>query len=311
MAQHHESVGLIRKVNPTYAIITRAVKPFVHFWHGTTCDFCAIIARMARNDIKLRLNQAFDLSGRSKSDLGRHLDIDRSAASRILSGQRQLHAEEAAKTAEFFGISLDWLLHGRGEMLAPTVSSEKNELRRLSLEDEDREEQEELSRAITGIGSDGGYKPSVEGAIPEIDVLAGAGAGVLGEVINLTVGGETISAHRVVEEWVLPDSYLAAELHISPWRSLIMPVVGDSMVPTFNPGDRVLIDLNQNEMTVDAVYVISDMESPPQIKRLQRVLFSNPHMVDVISDNQSHQTQRVELAQLKIIGRVAGRMSKQ
>lgn len=191
------------------------------------------------------------------------------------------------------------------------TSGEVVELRRLSVDEEHMEEQEYLASREKGYGGAGGFSPSIEGGIPEVDVLAGAGTGAIGEVINLRIGANTVSGHKVVEEWKMPEAYLSAELHVSPYKSLIMPVVGDSMTPTYQPGDRILVDLNQTEMTIDAVYVISDGDSPPQIKRLQRVLFSKPAMVDIISDNPSHQPQRVELAHLAIIGRVAGKVSKQ
>lgn len=54
---------------------------------------------------------------------------------------------------------------------------------------------------------------------------------------------------------------------------------------------------------------LAQMIAAEQIKRLQRVLFSTPVEVDVVSDNPSHKVQRVEMERLCIIGRVAGRVS--
>lgn len=185
------------------------------------------------------------------------------------------------------------------------------ELRRISLDEEHQEDEAYLNQRQLGFSSATGYAPSIEGGIPEIDVLAGAGNGAIGEVVTLPLGDSTVAAHQVIDEWKFPEGYLGQVLNVSAGRSLILPVIGDSMIPTYTPGDRVLVDLRQNEMTIDAVYVISDGESPPQIKRLQRVLFSQPAMVEVISDNPSHKPQQVELAHLTIVGRVAGKVSKQ
>lgn len=186
-----------------------------------------------------------------------------------------------------------------------------HELRRVSIDEEHREEEEYLNQRQIGYSSDGGYVPTIQGALPEIDVMVGAGSGTVGEVINLKIGEYAVSAHPVTDEWKFPEGYLSSVLNVSSGRSLILPVIGDSMAPTYYPGDRVVVDLRQNEMSIDAVYVISDGESPPQIKRLQRVMFSKPAMVDIISDNPAHQSQRVELGILKIIGRIAGKVSKQ
>lgn len=193
------------------------------------------------------------------------------------------------------------------------ASDESNvvELRRVSIEEEHKEEQAHLDQRQLGFSSVGSYEPSLEGGIPEIDVLVGAGHGAIGEVVALKVGSHSVAAHQVIDEWKFPEGYLEQVLNVSAGRSLILPVIGDSMTPTYMPGDRVLVDLRQNEMTIDAVYVISDGESPPQIKRLQQVMFSKPRLVDIISDNPAHPAQRVELAQLTIIGRVAGKVSKQ
>lgn len=198
-------------------------------------------------------------------------------------------------------------------MPTPPVLFQINDdtIRRLSLDEEYLEDEEYLNRKQLAYSSDGEYDPSIAGALPEVDVMAGAGEGFIGEIVNLKIGDFTISAHQVTDEWKFPDGYLSSVLNVSANRSLILPVIGDSMIPTYQPGDRVVVDLCQNQMTIDAVYVISDGESPPQIKRLQRVLFSSPATVDIISDNPAHNPQRVELDKLHIIGRVAGKVSKQ
>jgi len=266
---------------------------------------------MSKNDKTRRLNEAFEESipTKNKSAFGRLLGIDPAGASRRLSGELQLKTHEAKKLESEWGIRAAWIEYGEEPKYVADMTP--RELRRVSDDEELREEQEELANRAAGYGTTGEYQPSIEGALPEIDVVAGAGHGQIGEIVTIQVGESSYSAHHVTDEWKFPDGYLARELNVSPWKSMVMPVIGDSMVPTYQPGDRVVVDRRQTEMTIDAVYVISDGESPPQIKRLQRVLFSQPSMVDIISDNPAHQAQRVELARLTIIGRVAGKVSKQ
>lgn len=272
---------------------------------------CALCTAMSKSSKVLRLNEAFSeaIPTKNKSALARLLGLDPAGASRRLSGELQLKTHEAKKLEEAWGIRAAWIEFGEEPKYASDTPV--HELRHVSLEEEAREEEEELARRNAGYGTANEYTPSIEGALPEIDVHAGAGTGVVGEIINIRVGENTVAAHRVTDEWKIPEEYLTHELHVSPWQSLVMPVVGDSMSPTYQPGDRVVVDRRQTEMTIDAIYVISDGESPPQIKRLQRVMFSQPHMVDIISDNPAHQPQRVELSLLTIIGRVAGKVTKQ
>lgn len=154
------------------------------------------------------------------------------------------------------------------------------------------------------------WKPEVAGALPELDGRLGAGEGSVGEVISLPVQHGVVSGHRVVAEWLLPQSYLRDEIKASPSHTIVMEVIGDSMTPTYQPGDRVLIDLLQNTFVADTVYAISDGYSEPQIKRLQRVPFSNPTQVRIISDNPSLETFTAELAQVTIIGRICGHIAR-
>ena len=154
------------------------------------------------------------------------------------------------------------------------------------------------------------WKPHTSGAIPELDVKLGAGNGTIGEVINLPVGDNSVSGHKVIREWLIPVDYLQDEIKASPRHSTIMEVIGDSMQPTYLPGDRVIVDLSQDTMSTDTVYAISYDDEPPQIKRLQKVPFSDPKQVKIISDNPILETFSVELDKLTIIGRICGHIAR-
>lgn len=154
------------------------------------------------------------------------------------------------------------------------------------------------------------WKPKIKGALPELDVKLGAGNGNVGEVINLPVGNDNIAGHRVTAEWLFSEAFLRHEAKASVNSTIVMEVIGDSMQPSYLPGDRVLVDLSQNQMSVDTVYAISDGMSEPQIKRLQRVPFSDPVQVRIISDNPVFEKDVVELKRLTIIGRVCGHIAR-
>lgn len=248
-----------------------------------------------REKLQAWLRSELEKKGRgAKSALATHLGARADAITRILNVEpgketRDISADELVKMIEFFGNT------------PFDVSPPTRERPRLvsSFDPDDPEIDEEQA----GIAQDT-WKPQIPNAIPEIDGKLGAGSGQVGEVINLPVGKNTVSGHKVVAEWLLPDDYLRNEAKVSPQKTLVMEIVGDSMQPTYQPGDRVLVDLSQNLMQSDTVYAISDGFSEPQIKRLQRVPFSNPPQVIIISDNPALQSFTVELDRLTIIGRI-------
>ncbi|WP_193336191.1 S24 family peptidase [Devosia beringensis] len=148
------------------------------------------------------------------------------------------------------------------------------------------------------------YSPRIPGAIPELDARAGAGEGSVGEVMVLPVGNGTISAHKILDEWRIPPAYLR-EAVANPDRAIVLGIQGDSMMPNYAPGDRVIIDLTEHELRADGVYLISDGYSEPQIKRLQRIMFAVPPRCKIISDNPSYDSQEVDVDGVKILGKVA------
>lgn len=169
-----------------------------------------------------------------------------------------------------------------------------------------------ISRFERG-GDDGysrdSYEASISGAIPELDVTVGAGEGTVGEFVQININGETAMGHMVVAEWLFPDGYLQNTMKVSGQHSVVMEVRGDSMDPTVRHGDKVIIDLRINTLGNDGLYLISDGQRAPQIKRLEYVWKSEPPTVKVISDNPSHrEIQTMALEELRILGRIAGRV---
>lgn len=150
------------------------------------------------------------------------------------------------------------------------------------------------------------YQPKNPGGLPELDVMLGAGNGNTGEVLALPIGGESYSGHKVVAEWLFPDRFIRSEAKASVSNTVVLPVTGDSMLPNYNYGDRVLVDLSQNVFLQDGVYAISDGHTEPRIKRLQYIFNSNPQRVRIISDNPIYAPEEHLLADVTIIGRVCG-----
>ena len=215
-------------------------------------------------------------------------------------GQNEFSAEVANRYAKKFGTTAAYLLTGEG--LRKAARPAPNIVMSLDPDEQDQDGFAESGNELSY--SREHWKPQIEGATPEVDVKLGAGSGIVGEVINLPVGSGNVAGHKIVAEWLIPTGYLRNEAKASPSHTIIMEVIGDSMQPTYMPGDRVIVDLSQNQMTTDTVYAISDGYTEPQIKRLQRVPFTQPGQVKIISDNPALETFTVELDRLTIIGRI-------
>jgi transcriptional regulator with XRE-family HTH domain len=67
------------------------------------------------NEIAGRIRALLDERGESQADLARVLEIDGSAVSRLLKGQRGLAAGELAATCAHYGVSSDHILFGAAD----------------------------------------------------------------------------------------------------------------------------------------------------------------------------------------------------
>ncbi|AEG52541.1 S24 family peptidase [Sinorhizobium meliloti] len=256
-----------------------------------------------------RIRQRRKQIGITQQQLADAFDIKRVSVTQWEGDITAPDRDKIAKLADLLGCDPEWLLRGSGDPpraldLGPGSRGSRAV---VSSFDPDADEH---SNDNAGAYTREHWRAHIKGAVPEIDVKLGAGEGAVGDVINLPVSASSVSGHQVVAEWFIPDAYLRNEVRASPSHTLIMEVVGDSMFPTYSPGDRVLVDLSQDRLVTDTVYAISDGYSEPQIKRLQRVPFSEPTEVRIISDNPNLETFTVELSRVKIIGRICGHIAR-
>lgn len=232
-----------------------------------------------------------------QKELGVRTGVSPRAISDYIAGKSSPQIKTLEQIAEASDVSLSWLIFGNEE-----VAAESSSRQLVSSYDPDADENDEGYSHET-------WKPRITGARPEIDVRLGAGEGSVGQMLTIGSNGGT-SGHRVVAEWVLPEAFLVGVMEANAARTIVMEVVGDSMQPTYQPGDRVIVDLAQTKLVADTVYAISDGYSEPQIKRLQRVPFSQPARVRIISDNPALEKDEVELDRVHIIGRICGVMAR-
>lgn len=207
-----------------------------------------------------------------------------------------LRGPRLLKLAALLGVSPDWLQTGEHEH----ISSEDVAASLLG-----KEQREGLAASSLE-----NYSGKVPGAVPEIDAKAGAGNGNVGEHEVVTLRrGESYVGHKVVSEWVFPSTFLRHELRMQPGDIMVLEVVGDSMSPTLESGDRVMVDTTYSKPTPDGIYVIEEGDGP-MVKRLQLVRRSDPAEIRIISDNKHHEPYTLRLDEIRIIGRVSGRVTR-
>jgi len=148
-------------------------------------------------------------------------------------------------------------------------------------------------------------KPNTAREIAEIDVYAGAGGGGLvhTEYDDNGAVGEVVRDH-----WVVPEAVIAGLLRSASKFLRAFEVVGDSMLPTLIPGDRVFVDTRRKEPNPEGVFVLWD-GSAVVVKSLQIVRGSEPLKIRVISDNQKYPAYEVLAEEAQIIGRYVGRFT--
>lgn len=155
------------------------------------------------------------------------------------------------------------------------------------------------------------YDARFDGGMPEVAATPGLGHGTIddGRAAQLSTGG-IATGHPVLNEWVIPSSYVRSALDASPGQIMIMPVIGHSMEPVLKSNDRVLVDISQNAWVGDAVYVIDDGDTVLRAKTIKKVTASNPPKYRIISEASPEDVETLGGDQFKIVGRVVGRFTK-
>ncbi len=98
---------------------------------------------------------------------------------------------------------------------------------------------------------------------------------------------------------------LANDLGINPQKTEMIFASGDSMLPTIEGGDSLLVDLNRKEIYDGRIYCVR-IEGQLYAKRLQKI---PPTKIIVISDNQKYQSFEIDFSKqidfdFEIIGEV-------
>jgi transcriptional regulator with XRE-family HTH domain len=129
--------------------------------------------------------------------------------------------------------------------------------------------------------------------IDELDVRASAGDGLAGE------------SEKIVAEWQLPTEVVRYHSSAPADALRFITVLGDSMEPTLQPGQRVLVDTGDCTPTPPGVFVVWDGLGLV-VKRVQTLAHSEPMRVRITSDNPKYEGYERALTEAYIQGRVIG-----
>ena len=137
--------------------------------------------------------------------------------------------------------------------------------------------------------------------IPEIGIR-GMGKDINGKPDMAQVGEND----QILSEWSLPKELLAHKVGATGSTMRIIQVMGDSMMPEFNPGDRVMVNTADRTLSPPGVFVLWDGFGLI-IKRCEMIPHSTPPRVMLSSANNNYATYEMDVSALDIQGRVVGK----
>lgn len=240
--------------------------------------------------------------------LARHMGVADTAVTRMKNlepadakARRQIKPHEIKQIAEFFnelppgfeGMT-SWITPVRETHYAPNPD-----------DDHTTDTADELER--DGVSTLKPYKGQIPGASPDIDVSAGAGPGGLPLPASIDHGGVIYSADAVRGEIVLPG-YLLSDFTRAPGvRVHWLKVRGDSMKPTLEDGDRVMVDTTDTAFGQGGIFVLRDPDGEVLVKRLRKLPGGK---IELVSDNRIQGDMTHDVADVLVIGRVVGRLGR-
>lgn len=125
--------------------------------------------------------------------------------------------------------------------------------------------------------------------------------------VRSPVGRGTVQSRQIVDYVALKTEWLSRRIGIDPKSLILVEAVSDSMTPTIDEGDLVLVDLRDPRFRHDGIYVLR-AGGDLSIKRIQR----RPDGKLIIrSDNAAYEPAVVAADSINVVGHaiwIAGRL---
>jgi phage repressor protein C with HTH and peptisase S24 domain len=221
-----------------------------------------------------RIQKARKDRGMTQENLGQAFGITREAVQQWEADETQPRGRRMRELATLLRVDLQWLL--TGELPAEPKPAE--------------------TPTEGGLDRSSGHMM----IIYELDVRAGmASGGALQE-------GESVGFEAVKAQWHIPAEVIRPHTSAPENRIKIITAVGDSNVPEFFPGDRVMVDTSDTVPSPPGFFAIWDGFGEV-IKRLEMVPYSKPARVRLLSANPAYEPRELDLDAVVINGRVIGK----
>jgi phage repressor protein C with HTH and peptisase S24 domain len=151
-----------------------------------------------------------------------------------------------------------------------------------------------LGNEHKGFSSASGTKAALSFiTVPKLSIEASAGGG--SDVDN--------TEDTSLEHYVFRKSWVRDALQTDPANLRLLDIRGDSMEPTLNDGDIILVDTSKKTPSPPGIFVLHDGFGLVA-KRLQILPNSQPAKLSIISDNTQYAPYERDLAEVRIIGKV-------
>ncbi len=223
-------------------------------------------------------------------ELARLAKIARRTLGNYLAGRNEPKPSALARISEVSGLSIGWLVTGRGRLVRDDTANMTPE----EVAARDAEEVEVLKGLASGPQvaiTPGEQLPDGFVLLPRYDVRISAG------------GGMIIHSEQIVDFLAFKLEWIRRALGVSPSDLALVSADGDSMRPTIDDRDLLLVHLKESSVRDHAIYAL-DYGGRLVVKRLQ---VRRDGGVTIISDNPIYKPEelsRPEAEQLRIVGRV-------
>jgi phage repressor protein C with HTH and peptisase S24 domain len=238
-------------------------------------------------DLKSRVEKRLKVLNRNPFEAARIGGLERSFVNDILIGKKESVRE---RSLQKLATALDWRV---GDLLLEEPGKPAL-VRSYDPDAPDDGSSEETPRPKN-------FPPD---GICELEPKAGLGNGQTMTTTYVRDGKEIKEVDLIRDDyWRLPPDFVRANLRSRTADLLIVECEGDSMAPTLEGGDRVVVNVTHRKLSPDGLYAIRDPEEGIVVKRLE---YENAEgtRVRIISDNPRHSVKVWDKDAVRIVGRV-------
>lgn len=224
---------------------------------------------------------------KTQAELSRFLGMPADKLNKSLSGKRRFQISEIEKINNFFALyGKDAVKHDEYDEDGDSHFRNNSPYGRVAV----------TTNATVALWS-----------IPELDMsLGGSSGGAMQHYRDPASGFVNIDQVDIRLEWQVPADWVSSVPAPGEKRLFIIPVLGKSMSPDFNPGDRVLVNWADRRPSPAGAFVVWDGISLV-IKLVNYIPHSSPPRVQLISRDRDIPTYERNLDEAYIQGRVVGK----